>query len=126
LREFGKSGRPFFLMAGDQDRHTSLAESQRLFDAAPEPKRCGSFTGAAHENFHRFVPAEYERRVLDFFEKTLRQDQALVELALRQQLEVYARRQRRPRLSPLDRCAYPLFGRIDFARVSARPDPLRP
>jgi len=32
-----------------------------------------------------------------------RQDQALVELALRQQLEVYARRQRRPRLSPLDR-----------------------
>jgi putative transposase len=32
-----------------------------------------------------------------------RQDQALVELALRQQLEVYARRHHRPRLSPLDR-----------------------
>jgi hypothetical protein len=32
-----------------------------------------------------------------------RQDQALVELALRQQLEVHSRRQRRPQLSPLDR-----------------------
>jgi putative transposase len=32
-----------------------------------------------------------------------RQDQAIVELALRQQLSVYAHRHRRPRLSPLDR-----------------------
>ena len=32
-----------------------------------------------------------------------RQNQAFVELALRQQLEVYTRRHRRPRLSPLDR-----------------------
>jgi putative transposase len=41
------------------------------------------------------------RSVLALFRS--RHDQALVELALRQQLEVYARRQRRPRLSPLDR-----------------------
>jgi putative transposase len=41
-----------------------------------------------------------------------RQDQALVELALRQQLEVYARRQRRPRLSPLDRAFWVALARF--------------
>jgi transposase InsO family protein len=41
-----------------------------------------------------------------------RRDQALVELALRQQLEVYARRQRRPRLSPLDRAFWVALVRL--------------
>jgi hypothetical protein len=41
------------------------------------------------------------RSVLALFRS--REDQAIVELALRQQLAVYAHRHRRPRLSPLDR-----------------------
>jgi hypothetical protein len=41
-----------------------------------------------------------------------RRDQALVELVLRQQLEVYARRQRRPRLSPLDRAFWVALVRL--------------
>jgi putative transposase len=41
------------------------------------------------------------RSVLALFRS--RRNQALVELALRQQLEIYARRHHRPRLSPLDR-----------------------
>ena len=35
-----------------------------------------------------------------------RQEQAIVELALRQQLAVYAQRHPRPRLSPLDRAVW--------------------
>jgi len=63
---------PLLLIAGDQDRHTLLVESQRLFDAAPEPKVLWVLPGAAHVNFHRFNPAEYEHRVLEFLARTLR------------------------------------------------------
>jgi transposase InsO family protein len=55
-----------------------------------------------------------------------RRDQALLELALRQQLEVYARRHRRPRLSPLDRAFWValvhLWPRWKQALVIVKPD----
>ena len=55
-----------------------------------------------------------------------RRDQALVELALRQQLAVYARRHRRPRLSPLDRAFWValvhLWPRWKQALVIVKPD----
>jgi putative transposase len=55
-----------------------------------------------------------------------RRDQALVELALRQQLEVYAQRQRRPRLSLLDRAFWValvrLWPRWKQALVIVKPD----
>ncbi len=41
-----------------------------------------------------------------------RQDQALVELALRQQLAIYVQKQRRPRLSPLDRAFWVALSRL--------------
>ena len=62
---------PLLLIAGEDDRHTPLADSQRLFDAAPHPKHTWIVPGAAHVDFHRFAPAEYERRVLEFFGRTL-------------------------------------------------------
>lgn len=63
---------PLLLLAGDRDRHTPLEESRRLFDAAPEPKTLWILRGAAHQDFHRFDPAAYERRVLAFFDRSLR------------------------------------------------------
>ena len=41
-----------------------------------------------------------------------REEQALVELALRQQLAIYARRQRRPRIGPLDRAFWVALSRL--------------
>jgi hypothetical protein len=41
-----------------------------------------------------------------------RQDQALVELALRQQLAIYARRHRRPRIVPIDRAFWVALSRV--------------
>jgi len=41
-----------------------------------------------------------------------RQDQAIVELALRQQLAIYARRQPRPRIAPLDRAFWVALSRL--------------
>jgi fermentation-respiration switch protein FrsA (DUF1100 family) len=62
---------PLLLLAGERDRHTLLAESRRLFEAAPEPKSLWVVRGAAHVDFHRFDRAEYERRVLDFLARTI-------------------------------------------------------
>jgi fermentation-respiration switch protein FrsA (DUF1100 family) len=63
---------PLLLIAGDRDRHTPIDESQRLFDAAPEPKTLWVVTGAAHQNFHAFARDEYERRVVDFLARFVR------------------------------------------------------
>jgi hypothetical protein len=41
-----------------------------------------------------------------------RQDQAIVELALRQQLAIYARRHRRPRIVPIDRAFWVALSRL--------------
>ena len=64
---------PLLLIAGERDMHTRLSESERLFEAAPQPKTLWVVPGAAHVNFHRFNPVQYERRVLEFLARTLRQ-----------------------------------------------------
>ncbi len=67
---------PVLLVAGERDRHTPLSESRRLFEAAPEPKALWVLPGAAHVNFHRFDPVEYERRILEFLAHSLGRDAA--------------------------------------------------
>jgi fermentation-respiration switch protein FrsA (DUF1100 family) len=34
-------GSPVLVVAGSRDKHTTLAESEELFRAAVQPKRCG-------------------------------------------------------------------------------------
>jgi fermentation-respiration switch protein FrsA (DUF1100 family) len=63
---------PLLLVAGERDRHTTIEQSRALFGAAPEPKELWVVAGAVHQDFHRLVPQEYERRVLDFLKRTLR------------------------------------------------------
>jgi fermentation-respiration switch protein FrsA (DUF1100 family) len=62
---------PVLVIAGERDRHTLLAHSQALFDAAPAPKALWVVPGAAHVDFHRASPVEYERRVLAFLAPAL-------------------------------------------------------
>jgi uncharacterized protein len=62
---------PLLIMAGDLDRHTTLAETQRLFAAAGEPKTLAIFPGAAHEDLLAFDPTRYEWEVLGFLERHL-------------------------------------------------------
>ena len=57
---------PILLIAGGRDAHTPLAESQRLFEAAPGPKDLWVLPEAAHQDFHRVAGAGYEARILDF------------------------------------------------------------
>jgi uncharacterized protein len=63
---------PVFVIAGDVDRHSTLAQSRALFEAAGEPKQLWIVPGAAHVDLARYAPDEYARRVLGFFGRTLR------------------------------------------------------
>jgi fermentation-respiration switch protein FrsA (DUF1100 family) len=63
---------PKLFIAGANDKHTTIAEAQRLFDAASEPKEFWVVPGAEHVDLHNAARVEYEQRVLDFFKRTLR------------------------------------------------------
>jgi uncharacterized protein len=58
---------PLLLIAGGADRRATPAEMMRIYATANEPKELWIVPGAAHVDFYRFAPAEYERRVLGFF-----------------------------------------------------------
>ena len=62
---------PKLIIAGSEDRHTTLEESRALFDAAPEPKQLWVVQGASHTDMCSFAPAEYRDRILEFFAVTL-------------------------------------------------------
>ena len=59
------AGCPVLIAAGDCDRHTTLPETMRLFQAANNPKQLVVFEGAAHQDLLAFDPGRYDK-VLDF------------------------------------------------------------
>ncbi len=63
---------PVMLIAGDQDQHTRLEDTQSLFAQAPQPKQLWIVDGASHQDLHRFAGKEYEARVLEFLNANLR------------------------------------------------------
>ncbi len=63
--------RGLLLIAPSDDRTVSPEQSQRMFDAAGEPKELFIVEGAAHADAHAAAPAAYEQRVLDFLARHL-------------------------------------------------------
>ena len=51
------------MIAGTEDRHTTLAQSRRLFARAQAPKELWEVAGAGHVDYHRAARGEYEARV---------------------------------------------------------------
>ena len=66
-RAIAKLHAPLLLIAGEVDRHATLAEVKAVYAAANDPKELWIIPGAAHTDFHHFATEEYERRVLGFF-----------------------------------------------------------
>jgi len=64
-------GCPVLLCTGDQDRHTTLAETKAMLAAAPEPKELVIFPGAAHVNLFEADPERYREHVLAFLRRHL-------------------------------------------------------
>lgn len=64
-------GVPVLIMAGENDRRTTVANSRALFDNARDPKALWIVPGARHQDFHRYDRAAYEQRVLTFLSENL-------------------------------------------------------
>ncbi len=65
------SPRPVFLMQGGSDTTIPTDSGQRLYDAAREPKELWFDPELGHVQFDAKRPEEYERRVIEFFDKYL-------------------------------------------------------
>ena len=63
---------PVLLIGGTLDQHTTPEDTRLLYAAAGQPKELWFIEGAAHVDFFGAVGASYERRVLEFFQRTLR------------------------------------------------------
>jgi uncharacterized protein len=73
IRQVASISVPKFFLAGEADRHTTLKESQALFAAAAEPKQQWIVPGAAHVDLCQFATEAYEKQVLAFLARYLRQ-----------------------------------------------------
>jgi uncharacterized protein len=65
-------GAPVLIVAGSRDEHTTLGESEELYDTAVQPKRLWVIDGARHQDFLAFDPAGYEAHVIEFLVQYLR------------------------------------------------------
>jgi pimeloyl-ACP methyl ester carboxylesterase len=71
ISRIGDLNAPLLLISGTDDRHTTVAETERLFAAARQPKALWIVPGGGHFNMHAYAGKEYEKRILDFFEHYL-------------------------------------------------------
>jgi fermentation-respiration switch protein FrsA (DUF1100 family) len=65
---------PLFVISGAEDQHTKWVQTQRLYDAAQQPKELWKVQNAAHVDLHSFAPDEYRRKILLFLGKHLRNE----------------------------------------------------
>jgi fermentation-respiration switch protein FrsA (DUF1100 family) len=63
---------PVLIIGGVLDQHTTVANTQRLFAAAREPKELWLVPDAAHVDYFRARPEEYRVRMLTFLDRSLR------------------------------------------------------
>jgi len=59
------------MIAGSNDRHTPIDESQRIYRNAHEPKTLWVVKGAAHVDYLKYSGAVYQSRILEFFRQYL-------------------------------------------------------
>lgn len=57
---------PILIASGDRDRHTTIDETRRLFEAANEPKQLVVFEGAEHGDLLAHDLAKYENEVIGY------------------------------------------------------------
>jgi hypothetical protein len=72
IRSIGQLATPVLIAAGSEDQHTTLSETEALYDAARDPKELWIVTGAKHQDLLRFDSSGYEAHVLKFLTQRLR------------------------------------------------------
>lgn len=71
IKRLSKIKVPLLIIAGTNDKHTTLSESERMYNAALEPKQFWAVQGAMHEDFYRYSPIIYQEKILGFFTQYL-------------------------------------------------------
>ena len=71
IDSIARLGAPVLVVAGQQDRHTTLSESRALFAAAAPPKELWIVAGAHHQDFLAKDPDGYRERVVVFLRRHL-------------------------------------------------------
>ena len=74
IDRIGSVKSPLLVVAGTEDRYTTIQESETLFAHARGQKTFWAVPGAAHEDIYDFAPRDYERVVGGFLAKFLRKD----------------------------------------------------
>jgi pimeloyl-ACP methyl ester carboxylesterase len=72
ISRIGELNAPLLLISGTDDRHTKVAETGRLFDAARQPKEMWIVPGGGHFNMHAYAGREYEDRIAGFLGRYMR------------------------------------------------------
>jgi alpha-beta hydrolase superfamily lysophospholipase len=72
IRSIGKLGAPVMIAAGSDDEHTTLGESEELYQAATKPKEIWIINGAKHQDLLAFDPVGYKAHVVRFLTNHLR------------------------------------------------------
>lgn len=62
---------PILFMSGEDDQHTTIAETRRMFEAAKSPKNLVIFDGAGHVDLMNHDVDRYSKSVLPFLQKHL-------------------------------------------------------
>lgn len=65
-------GCPVLIAAGDADQETTLAETERMFAAAQDPKELVFFEGAGHIDLLAHDRQKYQSNIVSFFDKYLK------------------------------------------------------
>ena len=63
---------PVLIIGGGVDQHTTVNDTQQLYAAAQAPKQLWLLPNVAHVDFLRAAGGEYRRRILAWFDQTLR------------------------------------------------------
>lgn len=63
---------PKFFISGDADVDTPASEAKALYAAAAGPKQFWLLEKAGHQDLYGFTPAEYKKRILNFFATNLK------------------------------------------------------
>jgi alpha-beta hydrolase superfamily lysophospholipase len=63
---------PILVIGGTDDQHTTVADTQQLYEAAHQPKELWLIPNTAHVDYLRAGGEDYRRRVLAFLDRTLR------------------------------------------------------
>ena len=66
-----ETARPIFIIAGSDDDDVPPPSTRALMAAAHQPKTLWTIEGAHHGDYGRYAGAEYDRRVVEFYDRAL-------------------------------------------------------